>query len=131
MNATDPAQSQDSAGSHFGQFRNLFADSLRFWEPRRLFYNLALATVVLLWVVASWPHFRPAFTLLSLLQLAVFALLANVCYCAAYLIDFPMQLSPFSDSWQRRRWALWVVGTLFAILLANYWIADEIYPFVR
>jgi len=24
-----------------------------------------------------------------------------------------------------------VIGTLFAILLANYWIADEIYPFVR
>jgi hypothetical protein len=131
MDATHPAHSQDSAGSPFGQFRGLFAASLRFWEPRRLLYNLALAAVVLLWVVASWPHFRPAFTLLSLLQLTVFALLANVCYCAAYLIDIPMQLSPFSAYWQRRRWTLWIVGTFFAILLANYWIADEIYPFVR
>jgi len=24
-----------------------------------------------------------------------------------------------------------VIGTLFAILLANYWIVDEIYPFVQ
>ena len=26
---------------------------------------------------------------------------------------------------------LWVVGTLLAILFENYWIADEIYPFVQ
>jgi hypothetical protein len=32
--------------------------------------------------------------------------------------------------WKRRRWALWVVGTLFAIL-RKLLIADEIYPFVR
>jgi hypothetical protein len=24
-----------------------------------------------------------------------------------------------------------VAGTLFSILLANYWIADEVYPFVQ
>jgi len=27
--------------------------------------------------------------------------------------------------------ALWVAGTVFAIVFANYWIADEIYPFVH
>jgi len=32
--------------------------------------------------------------------------------------------------WNRQRWAIWVVGTLLAILFENYWIADEIYPFV-
>ena len=30
----------------------------------------------------------------------------------------------------RWRWALWLGGALFAVLLANYWIADEIYPYV-
>ena len=114
-----------------GPDRGLFTDAIRFWELRRLFYNLALAAVVLIWLVASWPHFRPAFTLTSLLQLAVLALLANASYCAAYLVDIPMQHSSFSSVWNRRRWALWVVGTLFAILFENYWIADEIYPFVR
>ena len=35
--------------------------------------------------------------------------------------------------WERRRWrrAVWYAGTLFAVLLTNYRIADEIYPFVN
>jgi hypothetical protein len=56
---------------------------------------------------------------------------ANFCYCAAYLVDIPMQFSPLSAVWKRRRWGLWLAGMLIAILLANYWIADEIYGFVR
>lgn len=112
-------------------FRTVLADSIRFWEFRRLFYNLPLAAVVLLWITLSWPHFRPAFTLLALFQLFFLALIANVLYCAAYLIDLPMQVSSFSSFWKRRRWTLWVLGTLLAILFTNYWIADEIYPFVR
>jgi len=46
-------------------------------------------------------------------------------------VDIPMQLSPLSTVWRRRRWALLLMGTLFAILVENYWIADEIYPYVR
>jgi hypothetical protein len=26
---------------------------------------------------------------------------------------------------------LWTVGVIFAVVIANYWIADEIYPFIR
>jgi hypothetical protein len=33
-------------------------------------------------------------------------------------------------AWRQRRWALWLFGTLFALVIAYYWIADEIYPFV-
>jgi hypothetical protein len=131
MQPTHSAPPQDIGRPPTGPSSGFLADAIRFWELRRIFYNLALASVVLLWVTVSWPHFRPAFTLISLLQLAVLALLANLCYCAAYLVDLPMQGSPLSSVWKRRRWALWVVGTLFAILFENYWIADEIYPFVR
>jgi hypothetical protein len=85
----------------------------------------------MIWLVASWPHFRPALTWTSLLLLAILALLANACYCAAYLVDIPMQQLSVGAARNRTRWALWVIGTLFAILLANYWIVDEIYPFVH
>jgi hypothetical protein len=61
-------------------------DAARFWEPQRLWYNLALTAQAGLWVVLSWPHFRPAFTLGSLGKLLVLALLANICYSTAYLI---------------------------------------------
>jgi hypothetical protein len=70
-------------------------------------------------------------TLESFLLLAVLALLANVCYCAAYLVDIPMQLSSLASVWRHRRWGLWLMGMLLAIVMENYWIADEIYPFVR
>ena len=112
-------------------FRGLIADSLRFWELRRLIYNLVLFTVVATWVAATWPHFRPMIEVHSLLLLAILALLSNACYCVAYLVDIPMQCSAFNDLWKRRRWVLWLAGTLLAILLANFWIVDEIYPFVR
>jgi hypothetical protein len=100
----------------------------RFWEPRRLFYNLALSAVVLLWLVLTWPHFRPALALSPLLAMLVLALLANLCYSAAYLVEIPIQQLLPVEYWNRSRWAVWIFGTLFALLLENYWIADEIYP---
>jgi hypothetical protein len=109
-------------------FREVLTDALRYWEPRRIGYNGFLAAIVLGWVVFTWPHFRSAFTWSSLLALFVLAVLANVCYSAAYLVDVPVQYSAFRDSWRRWRWALWLVGVLFAGAIAFYWVADEIYP---
>lgn len=128
MDATHPTQSAGLGGSSSGSARASFMDAIRYWEPRRLIYNFVLTAVTFAWVAATWPHFRPAFTLSSLPPLAVLALLANLCYCAAYIVDIPIQRSSFCAVWKRRRWGLLVMGTLFAIVLASYWIADEIYP---
>jgi hypothetical protein len=117
--------------SNPNSLRVTLADAARFWEPRRILYNLVLAAVVVVWLAASWPHFRPALTPPSLGALVVLALLANACYSAAYLVDIPLQRSLFAIRWKPRRAALWWTGMLFALLLANYWIADEIYPYVR
>jgi hypothetical protein len=113
-----------------GSLGALFNDALRFWEPRRVIYNLILFLVSVAWVVFSWPHFRPAFRWSTLPPLLFLAFVANVCYCAAYVIDLPLQGSSLATEWKHRRWVLWLAGLLFAILLTNYWIADEIYPFV-
>jgi hypothetical protein len=131
MESAYSTQSQSLGKLPSDPFRALLADAARFWEPRRLVYNFVLAAVVVVWLVATWPHFRPALTLTSLLLLAILALLANVCYCAAYLVEIPMQRSSLGAVWRRRRWGLWSLGTLLAIVLANYWIVDEIYPYVR
>jgi hypothetical protein len=111
-------------------FRARLKDAARYWEPRRIAYNLVLTAVIFTWLILTWPHFRPALTLQSLLPLLVLAAMANVCYSTAYLADVLLQISPFRDLWQCRRWSLWLVGTLLAVLLACYWIADEIYPSV-
>jgi hypothetical protein len=128
MEAAHASPPQSIANSPSGPFRPILSDAIRFWELRRLFYNLALSAAAIFWLIATWPHFRPALTLHSLLLLSILALMANACYCAAYIVDIPMQLSALSATWKRRRWLLWLVGTLFALLIANYWIADEIYP---
>lgn len=126
-----PTPSQSPTLTPPDPFRTLLADALRFWEFRRIIYNLVLSLVVAAWLVLTWPHFRPMLIPHSLLLLVILGLLANACYCAAYFVDIPMQHSTLGSAWKRWRWGLWLLGTLFAILLANYWIVDEIYPFVR
>lgn len=135
METGNPASSQEigkatMASEGPSRWKGLVG-AARFWEPRRLLYNLLLFGVCVIWVVRSWPHFRPAMTLESLGIMTVLALLANVCYCAAYLAEVLIQNATSSAAWNRQRWAIWVVGTLLAILFENYWIADEIYPFVK
>lgn len=103
-------------------------EAIRFWEPLRIWYTGVLVAIVLLWIVFTWPHFRPALTWTNLGRMAVLGLLTNVCYCAAYLAEFLIQAA-VPQTWRRRaRYVVFVLGLLFAMLLTNYWIADEIYP---
>jgi hypothetical protein len=120
------------------ELKQSVVDALCYWEPRRAVYNGLLTLVALGWLAFTWPHFRPAVNLMwvppgeqhsVLVLLTVLALLANICYTTAYLVDIPLQVS-FAAPWRRWRWVLLLAGTLFAILFENYWIADEIYPFV-
>ncbi len=109
----------------------ILGDAIRYWEPRRVWYNGILAVVFIGWVVLTWPHFRDALTLQALVFLVVFAVAANICYGAVYLADVPLQYSPLKAVWVRWRFGLWVAGMLVAIVFTNYWIADEIYPYVH
>jgi hypothetical protein len=127
MEIVPPVPSPAFGHSPSSSFRAQLADAARFWEPRRLLYNFILVLVTFTWVLATWPHFRPALNLTSLFLLSILALIANAFYSVAYFLDLPFQLSSNAHR-NRLRWGLWIAGTLFAILLTNYWIADEIYP---
>jgi hypothetical protein len=128
---TAHANPSDDCGNPPAPFREMLADAARFWEPRRIPYNLVLIAIVFTWLVATWPHFRPALTLSSLGIFTVLGLIANVCYSVAYLIDIALETVSSRGQWKRRRWILWLAGVIFAIVLTNYWIADEIYPYVH
>ena len=78
-------------------------------------------------MIKTWPHFQPAFALRSIPPLAVLAALANLCYCAVYVVELALQPSA---TWRKWRWSLWAAGTLLALLIECYWILDEIYPAV-
>ena len=105
-------------------------NAARFWEPRRLIYNAALTATALFWLFKDWTHFRPALSWYFLGVITVLALLANLCYCAAYFADVVIQNVLPNPNWNRCRWAIFTLGTLFAMLFESYWINDEIYPYV-
>ncbi|MGC1107935.1 MAG: hypothetical protein WA876_15505 [Candidatus Acidiferrales bacterium] len=107
------------------ELRGILDDALRYWERRRIPYNLVLVAVVVAWAVTARSHFHLPLWGLCLL-LFVMAALANVLYSAAYGVDILIQRSSFRDLWRRRRWILWVAGMLLAVALANVWIIGQI-----
>jgi hypothetical protein len=112
-------------------WRHRLIGARRFWEPQRVIYNLVLTVIMAFWVLFTWPHFRPAINLNVLLLLFVLAALANICYSAAYFVELTIRGSANSVNLNRQRWLLWSMGMIFAVVLENYWIVDEIYPFAR
>lgn len=130
MDTENSTGTQGLGNSPASGMRVWLGEAARFWEPRRLVYNLVLGAFALAWIVRTWPHFRPAMTMENLGRLMVLGLLANVCYSAGYVMDILIQQSAVASSRRLQRSALWVVGMVLAVLFENYWIADEIYPFV-
>ncbi len=100
--------------------RDAVSDAIRYWEPRRIAYNVVLRLVVLAYFAINWPHSGAKTSFEVILFVFVLAVLANVCYCAAYLGDVFVQISGLREVWQRWRWVLFVIGTLFAGIIARW-----------
>ena len=102
------------------QWREFLSNAIRYWEPRRILYNLVLVLIVIVHFVQGLPFSKSALQFNSLLLLFALAVLANVAYCAAYLPDVFAQMSGLRESWLRFRWVLFVVGLAFAGVLAHF-----------
>lgn len=109
-------------------FHEALKGAVRWWETRRILYNLAMTALACLVVVRTWPHFRPAIRWSSVPPLVVLALIANVLYCAAYVPELMMIDADWRERWRKWRWALFTLGTMLALFIELYWILDEIYP---
>lgn len=98
--------------------------AFRYWEPKRLLYNLILAAftiVISFQEIAEVVYFDPSIQVLGLLMVMVsFCLIAHVCYSVVYVPDVILQRTPFSELWQRYRWMLFTGGTLFACICAAF-----------
>jgi hypothetical protein len=101
--------------------REWATDAIRYWEPRRILYNLILSAIVLGYFVVGLPGSRGIISLNFVLGLFLLAVLANIAYCAAYVADIFAQASGFRELWQKYRWILFVIGVLFAGILARFW----------
>jgi hypothetical protein len=103
-------------------------DAVRWWEWRRITYNALLTAFFVALTIRTWPRLRPELGLDKVLPLLVLAVLANLCYSTAYLLDPLLSASPSARTPHRVRLALWVAGMLLALCIEAYWFLDEILP---
>jgi hypothetical protein len=100
--------------------REALTQAIRYWELRRIIYNAVLLLVVAAMFIKGMPISLSQVNLNLLLFLFVLAVLANVAYCACYVVDVVAQLSGFRAVWLRYRWLLLVVGVAFAAVLTYF-----------
>jgi hypothetical protein len=111
-------------GKFVGRLREIFTDSIRYWEWRRIVYNSALLAVVVGHYFAGLPESKSVLSFDLVLFLFVMAAVANFLYCAAYPIDIFVQLSGLREGWRRWRWILFVIGTSLAAIFARWYCLE-------
>jgi len=102
------------------ELREYFTDAIRFWEPRRLIYNVVLAAIVIAYFAVGYPSSKTLLSIDFALGLFLLAVAANVAYCAAYLADLFVQASGFREVWLRSRWVLFAIGTAVAAIITRF-----------
>jgi len=116
----NPSPSESPIATFISRLTGYVADGLRYWEPRRAIFNIALAAVVAGHFVAAWPRSWTELTFNTILVFFFLAVLANVCYCAVYVVDLFVQFSGLHPAWSKGRMAILIVGTAFAAVIAHF-----------
>jgi len=102
-------------------FRESLTNAIRYWEKMRIVYN-----VILLLVAAgcfAW-HYSAVGSKLSIdlfLSTILCAIVLNVLYCSAYIVDVLVQMSEFRERWAKFRWVPFSLGAIFAAILTRFW----------
>jgi hypothetical protein len=105
-------------------FVDVAGDALRYWEPRRLIYNIVLLVIVVGECLMALPEARAVMTAGLALLLFILAVFANIAYCTVCLVDLFVQFSGVRQVWIRWRWTLLFIGTAFASALAHFFMRD-------
>jgi hypothetical protein len=95
--------------------KKIISESIRYWEPRRLVFNIVLALVVAGSFVGHLPSSAKGIGWQPLIGLFLAAVIANVLYCMAYVADMFIadvffQAAKYQRLWRRSRWILLVTG---------------------
>jgi hypothetical protein len=100
--------------------REAVTSAIGYWEPRRLVYNCVLAVVVLGCFGLNYPASKSTVSLDFVFLLFLLAVLANVAYCAAYVIDVFASASGYREQWWKLRWIIFTIGVLFAAIITRF-----------
>ena len=116
---TDEVPTPTVAG-FIGRSSGYIAEALRYWEPKRLFYNAVMAVVVIGHIITKWSSIQGVLSFNLLLLFFFLAVLANVCYCAVYAVDLFVRFSGLQTAWEKGRIAVLLIGTAFAAVIAHF-----------
>ncbi len=112
-------------------FHEIKRSATRYWERRRIYYNLALVLPALfgysMGTTAAARHglIRESGTEVVIVLFAAYAILANICYTFSYALEFLFGSESVESRWCRSgRTIALVGGTLFAMLLATFGGSD-------
>ena len=75
-------------------------------------------------MVAAWPQSWTKLTFNTILGFFFLAVLANVCYCAVYVVDLFVQFSGLHAAWAKGRIAILIVGTAFAAVITHFFAVN-------
>jgi len=110
------------------ELRDFATDAIKFWESWRLVYNLTLAAIVVIYFAIGYPLSKAIISVDFCLGLFLLAVIANIAYCAAYIVDIFAQASGFREVWRRYRKLLFVIGTLFAAIITRFVAMGMFHP---
>jgi hypothetical protein len=106
--------------------RSALSDAVRFWEKKRIIYNIGLLLIVVGYFIHYMLQSAAVISFDSVLMLFILAVLANVVYSSAYIVDVFLQLTEFAAVWRKRRWILFIIGFIFAAIITRF-IAMDIF----
>jgi hypothetical protein len=102
-------------------FRESLTNAIRYWEKMRLVYNGVLIVVVSVCFAWTYSTAKAQISVNMVLGFVLLAVLANVAYCGAYIVDVVVQMSGFRERWAKYRWILFSIGVVFAAIIARFW----------
>jgi hypothetical protein len=120
VDAPDDRTPSRSVGTFISRLSAYVADALRYWEMRRLVYNAVLACVVAIDFVVAWPASYDKLSFDLLLGLFILSVIANIAFCAVYVVDLFVQFSGLHTAWRWGRLVLLIIGTAFASTIAHF-----------
>ncbi len=105
------------------EFRDNLTNAIRYWELKRVIQPRAgchcyRAVLFAMAGLEGVLQFDP------ILGLTILALLANIAYCAAYIVDMVAQFSGHKEIWRQYRWVLFLIGIVFAAMLTYLFSRD-------
>jgi len=95
-----------------------FFESVSYWEPKRIFYNLVLFVLAAVCWGPDIVAGRIEDWILAPIILLAFAIVANLLYCLAYPVDVILKFTPAKNHWLQTRWVLFALGVAAASAIA-------------